>query len=223
MTWVNPLRIQERFTRNSPELIPIALSTLGVEGLDVAFHEVLAMALQTLRGLFMQQLRLMYSGEHQLSKSLPKILQGLSAREVKSLVREYQLQVEERSERLEGISKIVLENLGGERCGVMEALIRQAIALSEVRGDERVIDLGIMTTLRQVTHFEKSSYELTRSFADALEEEDAVLSLEGMLSQAEENERALILLSEDMIDAASHHRSIQDYGVFRVIPRDITS
>lgn len=223
MTCVNLLRLEDRLTRSSPELIPIALSTPGVEGLDVVFHEVLAMALQTLRALFMQQLRLIYSGEHQLSKSLPKILQGVSAGEVKSLIREYQLQVEERCERLEGISKNVLENLGGERCGVMEALTRQAIALSEVRGDERVVDLAIMTTLRQVTHFEKSSYELARSFADALEEEEALRSLDGMLSQAEENERALILLSEDMIDAASLDRSTHDYGVFRVIPRDLAS
>ena len=223
MTCVDLLRLQERLTRRFPELIRIALSAPGVEGLDVVFHEVLAMALQTLRSLFIQQLRLMYSGEHQLSKSLPKILQGVSAGEVKSLIREYQLQVEERCERLEGISKIVLENLGGERCGVMEALTRQAIALSEVRGDDRVVDLAIMTILRQVTHFEKSSYELARSFADALEEEDTLSTLDGMLSQAEENERALILLSEDMIDATAHDRSTQEYGVFRVTPRDLAS
>ena len=181
------------------------------------------MALQTLRALFVQHLRLMYSGEHQLSKSLPKILQGVSSREVKSLVREYQLQVEERCERLEGISRLVKENLGGERCGVMEAFTRHANALAESRGDERVLDLAIMTTLRQVGHFEKSGYELVRSFADVLGEEEVLTTIDGMLSQAEENERALILLSEDMMDATSHARSAQDYGVFRVVPRDLAS
>jgi|GEM_PF-1555331 ferritin-like metal-binding protein YciE len=181
------------------------------------------MALQTLRALFIHHLRLMYSGEHQLSKSLPKILQGVSSREVKSLVREYQLQVEERCERLEGVSKLVKENLGGERCGVMEAFTRHAIALAELRGDEQVLDLAIMTNLRQVGHFEKSGYELVRSFADVLGEEEILTTIDGMLSQAEENERALILLSEDMMDTTSHARSAQDYGVFRVIPRDYAS
>ena len=213
----------EEYRHTSGPPPPNLLSASVVEGVDGAFHEVLAMALQTLRALFIQQLRLMYSGEHQLSKSLPKILQGVCSGEVKSLVRDYQLQVEERCERLELISKLVTENLAGERCGVMEAFTRQAISLSELRGDDQVLDLAIMTTLRQVGHFEKSSYELVRSFADVLGEEEVLKTIDGMLSQAEENERALILLSEDMMDSTSHDRSTQHYGVFRVLPRDLAS
>jgi ferritin-like metal-binding protein YciE len=189
----------------------------------VFFHEVLAMALETLRALFMQQLRLIYSEEHQLSKSLPKILQGVSSGEAKSLLRDYQLQVEERCERLEGISKLLTENLGGERCGVMEAFTRQAGALSELKGDDRVLDLAILSALRQASYFEKSGYELARSLADVLGEEDVVDTLDGMLSQVEENERALILQSEEMMDMALHDSSTQRYGVFRVVPRDLAS
>lgn len=181
------------------------------------------MALQTLRALFLHHLRFMYSGEHQLSKTLPKVLQGVSSKEVKSLIRDYQLQVEERCERLETISKIVTENLGGERCGVMEAFTKQAAALSELRGEERVLDLAIMTLLRQAGHFEKSSYEIVRSFADVLEETDVLQAIDGMLSQTEENERALILLTEDMMDSLTHQRSAQEYGVFRVVPRNMSS
>lgn len=181
------------------------------------------MALQSLRALFVQQLRFMYSAEHQLSKTLPKVLQGVASQELKSLIREYQLQVEERCERLETIAKIITENLGGERCGVMEAFVRHASALSELRGDEKVLDLGIMTTLRQVGHFEKSCYEIIRSFADVLEEGEVAKTLEGMLSQAEENERALILLTEDMMDSAIHETSTREYGVYRVSPRDMAS
>jgi len=205
----------------SPNLI--TLPACGVRGVDGNFHEVLSMALQTLRALFLQQLRLIYAGEHQLSKFLPKILQGVASQEVKSLVRDYQLQVEERCERLEEISKIVTENLGGERCGVMEAFTRHAVALSELRGDERVLDLAIMTTLRQVGHFEKSSYELVRSFADVLGEEEVLRAIDTMLSQTEENERALILLSEDMLDTTSHEGTAHEYGVFRVTPRGLAS
>jgi ferritin-like metal-binding protein YciE len=181
------------------------------------------MALQSLRALFIQQLRFIYSGEHQLAKTLPKILQGISSQEVKSLVREYQLEVEERCERMESISKLITENLSGERCGVMEAFVRHASALSELRGDEKVLDLAIMTTLRQVGHFEKSCYEIIRSFAEVLEEGEVAKMLDGMLSQAEENERSLILLTEDMMDSAIHQASTHDYGVYRVVPRDMAS
>jgi len=181
------------------------------------------MALQSLQALFIQQLRLMYSGEHQLAKSLPKVLQGVASGELKTLIRDYQLQVEERCERLEAISKIITENLSGERCGVMEAFTRHAVGLSELRGDEKVLDLAIMTTLRQVGHFEKSCYEIIRSFADVLEEGEVARMLEQMLSQAEENERSLILLTEDMMDSTVHGPTTHDYGVYRVTPRNIAS
>lgn len=181
------------------------------------------MALQSLRALFLQQLRFMYSGEHQLSKTLPKTLQGIASQELKSLVREYQLQVEERCERLESISKLITENLSGERCGVMEALVRHVNALSELRGDEKVLDLAIMTTLRQVGHFEKSCYEIIRSFAEVLEESEVAKMLEGMLTQAEENERSLILLTEDMMDSTIHDTSAREHVVYRVSPRDMAS
>jgi len=105
----------------------------------------------------------------------------------------------------------------------MEAFTRQAGALSELRGDDRVLDLAILSTLRQVGYFEKSSYELARSFADVLGEDDVLETLDRMLSQVEENERALILLSEEMMDMALHERSTQSYGVFRVVPRDLAS
>lgn len=181
------------------------------------------MALQTLRAFFLHHLRYMYSGEHQLSKTLPKILQGVSSQEVKTLIREYQLQVEERCERLETISKMVTENLGGERCGVMEAFTKHAVALAEMRGGERVLDLAILTLMRQVGHFEKSSYEIVRSLAEVLEEVEVLRAIDGMLSQTEENERALILLTEDMMDSLTHDRSAQEYGVFRVVPRDMSA
>ena len=181
------------------------------------------MALQSLRALFIQQLRSMYSAEHQLSKTLPKVLQGVASQELKSLIRDYQLQVEERCERLESISRIITENIAGERCGVMEAFIKHVTGLTELRGDEKVLDLAIMTTLRQVGHFEKSCYEIIRSFAEVLEEVEVMKTLEVMLSQAEENERSLILLSEDMMDSAVHDPSTHDYGVYRTSPRDILS
>jgi ferritin-like metal-binding protein YciE len=181
------------------------------------------MALQTLRAFFLHHLRFMYSGEHQLAKTLPKVLQGVASQEVKSLIREYQLQVEERCERLETVSTIVTENLGGERCGVMEAFTKHAVALSEIRGEERVLDLAILTLLRQVGHFEKSSYEIVRSLAEVLEESEVLKTIDGMLSQTEENERSLILLTEDMMDSLTHAPSAHEYGVFRVVPRDLSA
>jgi ferritin-like metal-binding protein YciE len=80
-----------------------------------------------------------------------------------------------------------------------------------------------MTLLRQVGHFEKSCYEIVRSFADVLEESDVLKAIDEMLSQTEENERTLILLTEDMMDSLTQDRSTQDFGVFRVVPRNMPS
>jgi ferritin-like metal-binding protein YciE len=84
---------------------------------------------------------------------------------------------------------------------VSEAFTREAIAISERRGDERILDLAIMSVLRQMVHFEKSSYEIVRSIAEVCGERGVVEVVDEILTETEHTERSFILLTEDMMDS----------------------
>lgn len=113
---------------------------------------------------------------------------------------------ESHCERLDAIAQIVQERLGGERCRVMEAFVKQGLDLTERRGNERVLDLALVMTLRQICTYRKSSHEIVRSIAEVLEEGDILKILDQMLADSEQTDRALLLLSEDMTDSVMHER-----------------
>ena len=53
------------------------------------------------------------------------------------MIKDIQAQSEARCERLESASKLIEEPLAGDRCRVTEAFVKQALEISESRGDER--------------------------------------------------------------------------------------
>ena len=111
---------------------------------------------------------------------------------------------ESHCEHLDEIARLVQVKLGGERCRVMEAFVREALDLTERRGSERVLDLALVMTLRQIGNYRKSSHEIVRSVAEVLEEGEILKIIDKMLADSEQTERAILLLSEDMTDSVMH-------------------
>ncbi len=164
------------------------------------------MALASPRTLFLELLHALHSSEHQLVRALPKIRDGVSSRELRSMVSDCLAESEVHCERMDAIAQIVQEKLGGDRCRVMEALVKEALDLTERRGSERVLDLAVVMTLRQICNYRKSFHEIVRSIAEVLEEGDVLKIIDQMLADSEQTERSLLLLSEDMTDSVMHDR-----------------
>lgn len=164
------------------------------------------MMLTTLYSLFVDSLRRLAAAEHQIARSLPRVLEGVSSKELKSVVQDYLLETTTHCERFQAIATAIGERLDGERCHIAEAFSREAILCVERRGDDRVLDLAVMSVLREMVHYEKSAYEIARSIAEVLGEIRVVDLIDSMLTETERTERAFILLTEDMMDSMSAAR-----------------
>jgi ferritin-like metal-binding protein YciE len=159
------------------------------------------MILATIRSFLVESLRKVSAVERQIAWGLPRVLGGVSSQELKSVVQEYLSETESHCERFEKIWTSLGEAKDDARCFVSEAFTREAIAISERRGDERILDLAIMSVLRQMVHFEKSSYEIVRSIAEVCGERGVVEVVDEILTETEHTERSFILLTEDMMDS----------------------
>ena len=164
------------------------------------------MILATIRSFLVESLRKVAAVERQIAWGLPRVLSGVSSHELKLVVQEYLAETENHSERFEKISKSLGASMTDARCFVSEAVTREAIAISERRGDDRVLDLAIMSVLRQMVHFEKSSYEIVRSIAEVCGEREVVEVVDEILTETEHTERSFILLTEDMMDSIAAKR-----------------
>ena len=157
------------------------------------------MILATIRSFLIESLRKVAAVERQIAWGLPRVLGGVSSHELKLVVQEYLAETEK-------ISKSLGASMTDARCFVSEAFTREAIAISERRGDDRVLDLAIMSVLRQMVHFEKSSYEIVRSIAEVCGEREVVEVVDEILTETEHTERSFILLTEDMMDSIAAKR-----------------
>jgi len=159
------------------------------------------MTFPNLSTLLIERLRVLYAGEHQAAKALPKLLDGVASHELKSLLERSLKEAEGHIDTLEAVSAELQEKLSGQRCRVIEQLLKEAVDLTERRGDERVIDVGILGILRAISAHQRTSYEVARDIAQVLEQQPVLPLIEQSLLDHNRSEQSWTVLCEDMLDS----------------------
>jgi len=158
------------------------------------------MKLDTLKKLYLEELRDLYSAETQLVKALPKMVKGASSAELKRAFESHLEQTEEHIERLDEIFNRLDEKPTGKTCKAMKGLIEEGSEMLEQEGDESVIDAGLIGAAQRVEHYEIASYGTVRTFADLLGEDDAAGLLQQTLDEEGETDKELSQLAEGIVN-----------------------
>src|ERR1700680_730262 len=106
------------------------------------------MKLDTLKNLYLEELRDLYSAETQLVKALPKMAKGASSAELKQAFGSQLEETKEHVERLDEIFARLEEKPTGKTCKAMKGLIEEGSEMLEQEGDESVIDAGLIGAAR---------------------------------------------------------------------------
>ncbi len=159
------------------------------------------MTLSSLNSLLLEQLRVLYAAESQLVRGIPKLIEGVSSSELKSLLAQHLAETEKHLERLDAAATHLHEKLAGERCRPVEALLKEALDLTERRGDDRVLDAGVIATMRMIESFEKTAYELARDVVEVLNESEILKIVDANLLDENRCEQSMTVLFEDLIDS----------------------
>jgi ferritin-like metal-binding protein YciE len=158
------------------------------------------MKLDTLKKLYVEELRDLYNAENQLLKALPKMAKGSSSDELKKAFEDHLEQTEGHVERLEKIFKALGENPKGKTCKAMKGLVEEGSEILEEDGDDSVLDAGIIAAAQKVEHYEIASYGTVRTFAELLGEEDAVDLLQQTLDEEGEADKLLNELAQEIVN-----------------------
>ena len=159
------------------------------------------MVLASLNVFLLEQLRVLYAAEQQIAKSLPKLIEGVASSELKSLLSQHLADTEQHIHRLDQVAKQLHEKLSGARCRFVEHLLKEAVELTDRRGDERVIDAEIIALVRCIEGFEQSGYEIARSLCEVLDEKEVLKLISATLLDENRTEQSLTVLFEDLIDS----------------------
>jgi ferritin-like metal-binding protein YciE len=136
-----------------------------------------SMNTQGLHQLFIDELKDMYSSEHQIIQSLPKLIQISSSEDLKEALSKHLKETQNQVKRLEKIFSLIDTPASEIRCEAMEGLLKEAEGLTQNKSRSATLDAAIISACQKVEHYEIASYGTLYSFAKQLDLDSEITDL----------------------------------------------
>jgi ferritin-like metal-binding protein YciE len=156
--------------------------------------------LNSLEGLYLEELRDLYSAETQILKALPKMAKAASDRQLQRAFTQHERQTQQHVKRLERIFKDLGKNPKGKKCVGMEGLLKEGQELIKEKPDPEVLDAGLISKAQHVEHYEIAGYGTVRTYARELGREQHADLLQQTLDEEGETDKLLTQLAESSIN-----------------------
>src|SRR5690349_5017982 len=151
---------------------------------------------ETLRDLFVEELKDLYNAEHQLLKALPKMAKAATSPQLKKAFESHLKETEGQVERLEEVFKSLDESPKGKKCKAMEGLVEESAEWIEEDAAPDVMDAGLIAAAQRVEHYEMAGYGCVRTYAQLLGETKAAKLLQKTLEEEGAADKKLTQLAE---------------------------
>src|SRR5687767_3581721 len=158
------------------------------------------MELESLRALYVDELKDLYSAEGQILKALPRMIKAASNRQLKQALTEHERVTRKQVQRLERIFKDLDETPRGKKCHGMEGLLKEGKELLSEKPEPEVLDAGLISKAQHVEHYEIAGYGTVRTYAQLLGEERQAQLLQETLDEEGETDKLLTQLAENSIN-----------------------
>ena len=158
------------------------------------------MELESLRALYIDELKDLYSAEGQILKALPRMIKAASSRPLQQALIEHERVTRKQVQRLERIFKDLDESPRGKKCHGMEGLLEEGKELISERPDPDVLDAGLISKAQHVEHYEIAGYGTVRAWAQQLGYDQHVELLQQTLDEEGEADKTLTQLAESSIN-----------------------
>lgn len=153
---------------------------------------------ESLRELYIDELKDLYSAETQLVKALPKLAKAATNDDLRQGFEEHLRQTSEHVSRLEEIFESLGEKPTGKKCLGMEGLVKEGAETMEEDYEGDLMDAALIGAAQRVEHYEIAGYGTVRAFAEVLGETEHVSLLEQTLEEEKETDEKLTELAEQI-------------------------
>jgi ferritin-like metal-binding protein YciE len=158
------------------------------------------MELDTLRDLYVVELKDLYSAEKQMVQALPKMIKATKHHELRAAFKTHLQQTVEHVKRLELICSELGATPRGKRCVGMAGLIEEGAELIARQPDDDVLDAGLIAAAQHIEHYEMAGYGTVRTYARQLGYESQAQVLQRTLDEEGETDHLLTDLAEARIN-----------------------
>ena len=161
------------------------------------------MELQTLKDLYIHELKDLFSAEQQLVKALPKMAKAASNKELVAGFQEHLEQTKGHAQRLEQILSSHQQTTRGPKCKGMEGIVAEGAEMIGEEADDEVKDAGLIAAAQRVEHYEMAGYGTARTYAELLGDKEGAKLLGVTLEEERETDQKLSKLAKSAVKVAA--------------------
>jgi ferritin-like metal-binding protein YciE len=149
----------------------------------------------TMDELLLHGLRDIYYAENQIVKSLPKLIDKATNRELTKGLKEHLEETKNQVARLDQVFRQLGEESKGVQCPAIDGLIEEADEIVGEVEDKEVLDAAIVGSAQAVEHYEIARYGTLIAWAEALGHDDIIRLLNTNLNEEKAADRKLSLVA----------------------------
>jgi ferritin-like metal-binding protein YciE len=153
------------------------------------------MELESLRDLYIDELKDLYSAETQLIKALPKMAKAASCKKLKAGFEKHLQETKVHAERLKQICAELGVSPGGKKCKAMEGLVEEGSEVISEDAEDEVKDAALIAAAQRVEHYEIAGYGCVRNYAELLGDRQAAKTLQKTLNEEGATDKKLTELA----------------------------
>ncbi len=161
------------------------------------------MKLETLKDLYIHELRDVHSAEKQLTRALPKLAKRASHDALQQAFTDHLAETEEHVVRVEKILSELEARAAGKMCEGMKGLITEGAELLETDGNESVLDSGIIVAAQKCEHYEIAAYGSLCAIAELLGRKQDVKVLSQTLEEEKAADASLSQIAQDVNNSSA--------------------
>jgi len=161
------------------------------------------MELNSLRDLYIAELRDLYDAENRIIKALPKMAEAANSPDLRNAFEEHLEQTRGHVNRLEQVFEKLDETAKGQKCKGIIGIIDEAEDLMDEDASPAVCDAALIASAQRVEHYEIAAYGTVRTFARRLGYEDQARLLAQTLQEEGATDKKLTSLAESYINESA--------------------
>jgi ferritin-like metal-binding protein YciE len=147
--------------------------------------------IQKMDDLLLHGLKDIYYAENQIVKSLPKLIERATNRELSKGLKDHLEETRNQILRLNQVFQKLDEKPQGVKCPAIDGLISEADEVAGEVADKEVLDAAIVGAAQSVEHYEIARYGTLIAWAESLGREDVIILLTTNLNEEKAADKKL--------------------------------
>jgi ferritin-like metal-binding protein YciE len=147
--------------------------------------------IHTMDDLLLHGLKDIYYAENQIVKSLPKLIEKATNRDLSKGLKDHLAETEKQITRLDQVFQKLGEKPQGVKCPAIDGLISEADEVAGEVADKEVLDAAIIGAAQAVEHYEIARYGTLIAWAESVGHDDIVRLLNTNLNEEKAADKKL--------------------------------